>query len=50
MDARLVLEALVHSDVDLGRQTVAAGVDRSADNRREPGLDERLSTHDDEDP
>ena len=49
MDARLVLEALVHADIDLGRQAITTGIDRCADDGREARLDERLATHDDED-
>jgi hypothetical protein len=31
VDARLVLEAPVHADIDLGRQAITTGIDQCAD-------------------
>src|SRR5260370_10252407 len=50
MDARVVLEAVFGTDVDLRCQAVTTGVDRRAEDRREHGIDQRLSTDHDKDP
>jgi len=50
MNARFVLQAVLRSDIDLGGEAVAAGVDGRAHDRGEAGVDQRLSADDDEDP
>ncbi|HRF50928.1 MAG TPA: hypothetical protein PLC98_25080, partial [Anaerolineales bacterium] len=48
VDAAVVLQALVGTDGDLCRQSIVAGVDWRANDRRELGIDQDLSAHHDE--
>ncbi len=49
MDAARVLEAIVGADKYLGGELMIDRVERSADDRREPGIDQTLPADDDED-
>ena len=49
VDARFVLESILHAEFDLRRQSVATRVDRSADDGRESRIDQSLSADDRED-
>ena len=48
VDAGLALEAIVGPHRHLSREAVAARIDRRTDDRREAGIDERLSADHDE--
>jgi hypothetical protein len=45
-----MLQSLVHTDGDLGRDSLAVGEHRSADDSGIAGIDQRLSAHDDTNP
>ena len=49
MNAALVLQAFLDTNVNLSVQTVATGIHRSADQGGERGVDEKFATNDDED-
>jgi hypothetical protein len=49
MNAALVPQTFLDTNVDLSMQTVATGIHRSADHGGEGGVDEKLATHDNED-
>jgi len=49
MDGALVPEAFVRTHLHLCREAMASGVDRSADDGREPGIDHCLTADDQED-
>lgn len=49
MNAALVRQTFLDTNVNLSVQTVAAGIHRSADHRGEGGVYEELATNDDKD-
>lgn len=50
MNAAVVLEPLIDAHGNLAVKTISPGIDRGANSAREAEVEEKLSTHDDEDP